>query len=200
MRECAFHHAFRGRMSAMRCKDVFRKRACIDADTDGDMLFLRHIHHFHDVFPPADISGIDAKRIDALLHRCQRKAIVEMNVCDQRHIHFRTKRAKCFCCLFIRYGDPDDICARLMQGMDLRSSSVRIERAERAHRLDRNGRAPTDLDTADNDLFGISHLNLLFVVVYMNVWFRVKFAFLKTSCLISDDWNESRPYRFNGED
>ena len=100
-----------------------------------------------------------------------------MNVCDQRHIHFRSERAQCFCCLFIRHGDPDDICARLMQGMDLRGSSVRIERAERAHRLDRNGRAPTDPDTADNDLFGISHLNLLFVVVYMNVWFRVRFAF-----------------------
>ncbi|CDA47785.1 unknown [Dialister sp. CAG:486] len=104
-----------------------------------------------------------------------------MNVCDQRYIHFRTERAQSFCRFFIRHGDPDDICSRLMQGLDLRCSGVRIERAERAHRLDRNGRAPTDLDTADNDLSGISHLNLLFVVVYMNIWFRVRFAFLKTS-------------------
>ena len=90
--------------------------------------------------------------------------------------------AQSFCCLFIRHGDSDDICARLMQGLDLRGSDVRIERTERTHRLDRNGRAPTNLDTADNDLSGISHLNLLFVVVYMNIWFRVRFTFLKTSC------------------
>ena len=181
MRECALHHAFRGRMSAMCCKDVFRKGACIDTDTNGDMLFFRHIHHLHNVFPLADISRIDAKSIDALLHRRKRKAVVKMNVCNQRYIHFRTERTQSFCRLFIRHGDSDDICARLMQGLDLRCSSVRIERAERTHRLDRNGRAPTDPDTADNDLSGISHLNLLFIVVYMNIWFRVRFAFLKTS-------------------
>ena len=87
-----------------------------------------------------------------------------MNVCDQRHIHFRSECAQCFCCFFIRHGDTDDICARLMQGLDLRGSSVRIERAERAHRLDRNGRATADLDTTDDDLSGISHLNLLWVI------------------------------------
>ena len=51
-----------------------------------------------------------------------------------------------------------------MQGMDLRGSNVRIERTERAHRLDRNGRATADLDTTDGDLSGISHFILLWVI------------------------------------
>ena len=122
MAQCTFHQCLRRGMPIL-CKDLLFQRAAIDANADGNMLFLAHVHHGLDPFFPTDIAGIDADFRSSPLCRGNGQPVVKVNIRHQRQRRFCCDIPEAFCGLHIRHGQPGNLTPGGLQGPDLRKTA-----------------------------------------------------------------------------
>ena len=66
-------------------QQIFFQRTGVDADTDRNLALRSRFDDFFDIFARADVAGIEAQTVDALLDGDQRQLVIEMDVGDQRN-------------------------------------------------------------------------------------------------------------------
>ena len=152
--ERALDHALR-RRSAVLLQDVLLHRAGVDADAYRDVVRLHAVRQHAHVLLPANVAGIDAQLVDAVLHRRQRQLVVKVNVGDQRHRAAVHQRAHGFRARLVVHGDADDVRARDRQRADLRERRLHVRRVRIGHRLHGNRRAAADEHAAGLHLPGL---------------------------------------------
>ena len=80
-----FHHGV-GVGLAVFFLQIALQRAGIDTDAHRHLVVFGAGNHFFDFFLTADVAGIDAQAVCAAFGRGDRAFVVEVNVCDQRHV------------------------------------------------------------------------------------------------------------------
>ncbi len=158
MAQTAFHHARRCN-AFIFFNNIFFQRAWIDADTDGDIIILGTVHYRFYLFRTADISGIQPKSICSCFGGCNRKSIIEMNVCNQRNINLLFNRRHRRGRFFIRHGDTHNFTSGILQAHDLGNCSGDILGRCVGHRLYCNGCRSTNFYIPDADLTGFFTLD-----------------------------------------
>src|SRR5881628_1354252 len=72
-------HAFGGRPTVLGEK-ILLERARVDPDPNGNLLFLGDVHDLLYERLAADVSGVEAQAVDALLERDERQLVAEVDV------------------------------------------------------------------------------------------------------------------------
>ena len=75
----AFHQRFGGGVAVFFQKTLV-KTAAVDADADGYVLVLAHLHHGLDPILTADVAGVDADFGRAALCRGDGKSVIKMDI------------------------------------------------------------------------------------------------------------------------
>jgi light-regulated signal transduction histidine kinase (bacteriophytochrome) len=140
-------------------EQMFFKGARVHTDTDGDVAVFARAHNFGNLVLPADVPGIDPETIHALLHRLERKAVVEVDIRDQRELRAFSDLAERFRRIHVRYRQPNDLTARLLKMIDLLKRLRGFPRVRIAHGLDSHGRSAADLHVAESYLSGFFPYN-----------------------------------------
>ena len=144
MAQCPFYHAVSSRMASILFQDVFRKRAAIDADADGN---TRWSYFFYDpdyVLIRTDIARVDPQGLYSAVYRQKCQLIVKVDVGYQGHGRcrndiFQSQRRR-----FIRYGKADDFCSQTGKTLYVCNSPAGIGRIDSRHGLHRNRRRTAD--------------------------------------------------------
>ena len=149
---CTLDECLRRRVTVLFEQTLFQT-AAIDADADRDAALPAGLSHLADIVRLADVAGVDADLVHARLRRCERKAVVKVDVShdrDGRGAHDLGQRVRRG---LIRHGQTDDLTPGVMQPGDLLDGRVRVRGVRVAHGLHRDRRAAADGDGADMDLF-----------------------------------------------
>ena len=110
------------------------------------------IHDCPDAILSPDVAGVDADFVRAARRRFHGKAVVEVNIRNERDGDARLDLAQRVRGLHIGHRDTHDLAARLLQRVDLRDGGCCVLGMCVAHRLDRDRRAAADGDAARNNL------------------------------------------------
>ena len=92
--------------------------AAVDANADGDAALPAGLGHLADIVRLADVAGVDADLVHAGLRRCERKAVVKVDVGhdrDGRGVHDLGQGIRRG---LIRHGKADDLAPGVMLHMD----------------------------------------------------------------------------------
>ena len=73
------------RCSTVRREQIFLQGAGIDPDTDRHPTLARRVHHGPHVVVSANISGIDSEAVNPFSKRSKCKAMVKMDIGDERN-------------------------------------------------------------------------------------------------------------------
>ena len=114
----AFHQGLGGGMSVL-FQQLFVQAAAVDADADGDVLVLAHLHHGLDPILPADVAGVDADFGGTALRRQDGKLVVKMDVRHQGQGAFPANLREAPGGLPIGHRQTDDLAAGSGQLLDL---------------------------------------------------------------------------------
>ena len=146
-------------MSAVPCNDLLFQGSRIHAHADRNIPGGGCLDHSRKLFLSADIAGVNAYFIRAVLNGCKRQAIVKMDIRNQRDpdlMPYLIKRSRG---VHIRYRYTDDLTACLFKTMDLFHRSSRIRGFCIAHGLDRDRMRASDHNAADIYFMGMhSHV------------------------------------------
>jgi hypothetical protein len=145
---------------AMSFEDLLLKGSGIDPYSDRDVPRQRFLDDFLDSFTAADISGIDAEPVSAGLEGGESKAVVKVDVRNQRGKNLLLDLLESFSSLFIRHGQPHNVTPGSLKLLDLPDRRIHIPGVRVGHGLNRNGRPAADRHLPDMDLasFLSSHL------------------------------------------
>ena len=80
---CALDECLRRRVTVLFEQTLFQT-AAVDADADGDAALPAGLGHLADIVRLADVAGVDADLVHARLRRCERKAIVKVDISHDR--------------------------------------------------------------------------------------------------------------------
>ena len=117
------------------------------------------LDHFFDIFARADVAGVEAQAVDALLDGDQRQFVIEMDVGDQRDANFFLDLAELLGRFAHRHGTADDFAAGRFQGPDLLHRGAHVAGVGLGHRLDRDRRIAADFHIAQLNLPGFAPFN-----------------------------------------
>ena len=123
--------------------------AAVDADANGDVLVLAHLHHRLHPILPADVAGVDADFAGAALGGGDGQLIIKVNVRNQRQGAFLTDFRKASGRLPIGHGQPGNLTARRRQSANLPKTSLHIRGFGVEHGLDDHRGTAADGHTAD---------------------------------------------------
>ena len=131
----------------------------VDADANGDLPVLAHIHHRFDPVFTADVAGVDPDLGRAALRRRNGKPIIEVDIRHQRKCTFSAYFRKATGSLHVGHRQTDDLASGSLQAPDLCQGSFHIRGFGIQHRLD-----GYRLPAADGH---ISHINLSCHLCYL---------------------------------
>ena len=123
------------RRVAVLFEQALFQAAAVDADADGDAALPAGLGHLADIVRLADVAGVDADLVHVGLRRCERKAVVKVDVGhdrDGRGVH--------------------DLGQGIRRGL-IRHGKARVRGVRVAHGLHRDRGAAADGNGADMDLF-----------------------------------------------
>ena len=141
------------RRVAVLFEQTLFQAAAVDADADGDAALPAGLGHLADIVRLADVAGVDADLVHARLRRCERKAVVKVDVGhdrDGRGVHDLGQGIRRG---LIRHGKADDLAPGVMQPGNLLDGRARVRGVRVAHGLHRDRGAAADGNGADMDLF-----------------------------------------------
>ena len=133
----AFHQALGGD-AAVFGQNLLFERAGVHAHPDRDSPLRGFIDHGFDALSGADISGVDADFIRAVLNGGHRQPVVEMDIRHQRDVDLLLDLLQRGRSLHGGHRHPDDLAARLFQAQDLGDRGLYILRLCIAHGLDQH--------------------------------------------------------------
>ena len=148
-----------GLVALRKLVQVLRQRAGVRADAHRDPRGLRGAHDLRDLVRAADVAGVDPDCRDAGVDRLQGEARVEVDVGDHGDRREADDPAERLGVLVLRDGDADDLAAGGGERGDLGGRGLDVVRLRQRHRLDDDGGAAADLDSADRDVALGSHLD-----------------------------------------
>ena len=151
MAQRALHERLR-RHAAVLCQQLLLQRAAVHADADGHLVRAAAVHDRLHTVLPADVAGVDADLVRAVLRRGDGKAVVKVNVRHERNMNAVLDGLDRLRCLRRRHGHAHDLAARLLQAQDLLDGRACVLGLCVAHRLDGDRRAAADGHAADHDL------------------------------------------------
>ena len=141
--------------SAVLLQYVLFQGSAVDSDAYGDVASLTGIHNRLDTILPADIPGIDADLIHAVLGALQGYLVVKMNIrYDGGGDSLLLDGQYGFGSLRIGHRNADDITACRGQRFDLTYRCLNIVGVGIGHGLNGDGVVGTDGNLADFDLGG----------------------------------------------
>jgi hypothetical protein len=112
------------RRRAVFGKQILLKRTAVDADSDWNILFPANIgDHFYSVVA-ADVAGVDAYFGDTGFRRFYRKAVVEVNIGDQRKIRVLTEKGNAPDRVRTVDRKANNVAARFLEPLYLRKASL----------------------------------------------------------------------------
>ena len=102
------------------------QRAAIDADANGNVLFLAHIHNGLDPILATNVAGIDANFCRTALCSRNGKTVIKMNVCHQGQRRGRCNLCKALCPIHIRNSQANNLTAGSPKPLDLLQRAFHI--------------------------------------------------------------------------
>src|SRR5206468_3338385 len=147
MPQCRLDHALGGRPAVLGEK-ILLERARVDADADGDLLLLGDVHDLLHELLAADVSGVEAQAVDALLQRDERQLVVEVDVRHERDADLPLDLAELLGGLADGHRTPDDVAAGRLERPDLEQRRLDVARVGLRHRLHGERRVAADFDIA----------------------------------------------------
>ena len=150
--QSAFHQCLGGDATILGLQILFQG-AAIDADADGDMPVPTGLGHRFHLLLPADVAGVDADGVDALLRTAESIAVVEMNVCYQGDMDTLLDGAHRIGGSLVGNSHPDDLAPGLLQLEDLGHSGLHIVGLGIAHGLDGHRGTTAHRHSTHKDLF-----------------------------------------------
>ena len=123
--------------------------AAVDADADGDVLVLAHLHHRLHPILPADVAGVDADFAGAALRGGDGQLIVKVNIRNQRQRAFLADFRKASGRLPIGHCQPGNLAACRRQSANLPEASLHIRGFCVEHGLNDHRGTAADGHTAD---------------------------------------------------
>ena len=148
----AFHQRFGGGV-AVFFQQTLVKTAAVDADADGDVLVLAHLHHGLDPVFAADVAGVDADFGRAALRGGNGKLIIKMNVRHQGQGRVLADVRKAPGGFHVGNRQPGDLAPGGGKLTDLLQAALHIRGFGIEHGLDDHRGAAADGNAAHQNLF-----------------------------------------------
>ena len=148
----AFHQRFGGGVAVFFQKTLV-KTAAVDADTDGDVLVLAHLHHGLDPVFAADVAGVDADFGRAALRGGNGKLIIKMNVRHQGQGRVLADVRKAPGGFHVGNRQPGDLAPGGGKLSNLLQAALHIRGFGIEHGLDDHRGAAADGNAAHQNLF-----------------------------------------------
>src|SRR5882672_2460703 len=147
-----------GRRVAVLVEQVLLHGAGVDADPHADAGVLGRLGHFllaalglvvEDRRLPADVAGVEADLVDALLDRFQRELVVEVDIADEGDLRRQEllDGADALGIALVETRDADDFAARVEHAADFLLGRLGVLGGRRGQRLD-----PDRVVAADDEL------------------------------------------------
>ena len=108
------HRGFKQRLRrgfAVLFLQIFFQRTGVHADTDGDVLIACAVHHHTDTLFVTDVARVNTQAVDAVFGNFKRNAVVEVDVCNQRHTDLLFDQFERLCGVHGRHGDANNVRA-----------------------------------------------------------------------------------------
>ena len=147
MGERTLHQSLRRGMTVLIQQSLLQ-RAAVDADADGDLAILAHIHNSLDPILPADVAGVDADLAGTALCRRNGQLIVKMNIRHKWQGAVLANFSKTPGAFHIRHRQTDDLTARFVELADLIQTPLYIGGLGIEHGLDGHRRTAANGDAA----------------------------------------------------
>ena len=113
MTQRALHERLR-RHAAVLCQQLLLQRAAVHADADGHLVRAAAVHDRLHAVLPADVAGVDADLVRAVLRSGDGKAVVKVNVRHERNMNAVLDDLDRLRRLGRRHGHAHDLAARLL--------------------------------------------------------------------------------------
>ena len=146
-----FHQSFRSGMTVF-FQQLFVQRTAVDADTDGDVFILAHIHHSLHPILAADIAGVDADLGGTAFGSGDGQLIIKMNIRNQGQRAFLADFSKATGSFHIGHCQACNLAAGRSQLADLLQRTFHIGGSGIKHGLDYHGSTAADGNSTHNDL------------------------------------------------
>src|SRR5213592_3752612 len=143
-------HAFGGRPTVLGEK-ILLERARVDPEPNGNLLFLGDVHDLLYERLAADLSGVEAQAVDALLERDERQLVVEVDVGHEGNADLPLDLAELLGRLADGHRAPHDVAAGRFERPDLEQRRLDVARVGLRHRLHGERRVAADLHAAQPD-------------------------------------------------
>ena len=112
------------------------KASRIGAHANGNVMGAQTIRDRSQLIFAADIAGIDADFVRAVLYGEHREFCRKVDVRHERQRYFIADRPNGARVRFVAHGDAHDLAARRGESSDLRGGLFRVARRRGSHRLD----------------------------------------------------------------
>jgi hypothetical protein len=134
---------------------VVGERPHVHADADRGTALDRQPHDLTGLHRVGDVSGVQPQLGYSGLDRCERHAVVEVDVGDDRDRGALDDRREARCILGVLAGDPDDLAARHRETVDLLERRVDVRRVGGGHGLNGDRMIAPDPDPLRVRLAGL---------------------------------------------
>jgi len=145
--QCTLYQSL-GSNSMVFLHQFFLKRTAVDADTDRNISLLCNIYDCLDPVSASDVARIDTDLVCAVLHCCDRKAIIKMDICHKRNVDLFLDLTECLGSFHCRNCTADDLTSCRLQFKDLTDSCLHIFCLGICHRLDKDRVSSSDLSVS----------------------------------------------------
>jgi len=102
-----------------------------------------------------DVAGIQSEAMHARVERCERHAVIVVNVGNDGHRRSRHDTSETFGGFGLVARAANDVRSCSGESIDLLQRALMISCLGDRHRLNGDGRTPTDGNIADHDLLGL---------------------------------------------
>src|SRR3990167_3039622 len=145
---CAFNKRF-GSWVAKLFKKIFFERAAVDSNSDGNFALLRFFYNRLNSVARTNVARIKTQFINSLIERNEGKAVIEMNVCNERNFDSLFNGFEGLCIFFGRTSDANNFAPGFLKLMDLCNRRLNVVRWRGTHGLNPNRRITTDGNASD---------------------------------------------------
>ena len=140
----ALNERLRGH-AAVFLQKIFFQGTAVHAHTDRDPVLLRLIHDSFYALPRPDIARVDPDLIRSALDRSDGKAVIKVDICDERDMDLFLDLADRSRSLHRRDCHADDIASGFLEAVDLLHRCRDVLCLRVAHGLDQDRISPSDL-------------------------------------------------------
>ena len=144
----AFDHSLR-HGGAVLGKDVLFQTAAVHTDADGYIFGVAGIRHRLDAVVGPDVAGVDADLVGTGIQRCQRGAVIKVDIGHDGDIHGLFNGGHHGGILRRGHGHAHDLAARLGDALCLCHVAGNILDRHVEHRLHGNGMVAANGNVAD---------------------------------------------------